>query len=199
MEKRYLHRSGATIWALLSVALVRGDDGAPLHFISQVLDISQSKRLEDELRRLATEDDLTGLRNRRAFEEELAAHLRLLARHGGPSSLLFLDVDDFKTVNDTRGHHAGDELLKRIGQALRDRLRGTDVPARIGGDEFAVLLPFTGEDGARRVMGDIERALEAVAVSASIGSALLEAGLTKDDALRRADEAMYRVKQQRRA
>ena len=124
MEKRYLRPDGQVVWALLSVSLVRDAAGAPLHFISQVQDISQRKRLESELSRLATRDDLTGLYNRRFFERELKQQLRLLRRHGGQASVLFVDLDRFKEVNDTLGHQAGDDLLKHVALVL------TGAPAR---------------------------------------------------------------------
>jgi diguanylate cyclase (GGDEF)-like protein/PAS domain S-box-containing protein len=206
MEKRYLRSDGEVVSAILSVSLVRDGDGAPLHFISQVQDISERVRLELELRRLATRDDLTGLYNRRFFERELAQQLRLLGRQSGPAALLFLDLDEFKTVNDTFGHQTGDELLKHVAGALRGRLRETDVIARLGGDEFAVLLPLTDADHAGAVVDALQREFaqrpanidgNAIPVRASIGVAALEADLDVDAALRRADQAMYRVKRSR--
>jgi diguanylate cyclase (GGDEF)-like protein/PAS domain S-box-containing protein len=208
MEKRYLRPDGTVVWALLSVSLVRDADGEPLHFISQVLDISERKRLEAELSRMATRDDLTGLYNRRFFEHELAQQLRLMRRHGGTASVLFLDLDRFKDVNDTLGHHSGDELLKHVADILTGRLRESDVIARLGGDEFAVLLPMTGADGAACIVAALEREfaerpadLEGHAVTArpSIGVAELEGELDVDGVLRHADQAMYAVKRSRRA
>jgi diguanylate cyclase (GGDEF)-like protein/PAS domain S-box-containing protein len=206
MEKRYVRSDGEVVWAILSVSLVRDSEGAPLHFISQVQDISDRVRLETELRRLATRDDLTGLYNRRFFERELDRQLRLLRRHGGPATVLFVDLDDFKLVNDTFGHRAGDELLKHVAGLLNDRLRTTDVVARLGGDEFAVLLPMTDADQAATVVEALERELErepanidgnVVAVRASVGVAALEAEQDVDAALRLADQAMYSVKRLR--
>jgi diguanylate cyclase (GGDEF)-like protein/PAS domain S-box-containing protein len=206
MEKRYLRSDGETVWAILSVSLVRDSGGAPLHFISQVQDISDRVRLENELRRLATRDDLTGLYNRRFFERELDQQLRLLGRQGGPAALVFLDLDGFKGVNDTFGHRAGDELLKHVAGLLRDRLRTTDIIARLGGDEFAVLLPLTDAEHAATVVAALEHEFtrrpaniegSVIGVQASIGVAALEADLDVDAALRRADQAMYRVKRVR--
>ncbi|HEX5617978.1 MAG TPA: PAS domain S-box protein [Solirubrobacteraceae bacterium] len=208
MEKRYLRSDGEEVSAILSVSLVRDGDGAPLHFISQVQDISERARLELELRRLATRDDLTGLYNRRFFERELAQQLGLLGRQGGPAAVLFLDLDEFKTVNDTYGHQAGDELLKHVAAVLRGRLRDTDVIARLGGDEFAVLLPLTDAEPAGNVVDALQSEFAqrpanidgtAIPVRASIGVAALDADLDVDAALRRADQAMYRVKRSRAA
>ncbi len=207
MEKRYLRPVGGTVWALLSVSLVRADDGNPLHFISQVQDISERTRLEDELRRLATRDDLTGLYNRRHFEHALEQQLRRVRRYEEPASVLFIDLDGFKHINDSLGHHAGDELIRQVGAILRARLRDSDVLARLGGDEFAVLLPLTTLVGADSLVASLEAELERrpvtvgeaeVRAQASIGVAALEGDLDVDGALRLADEAMYRVKHARR-
>jgi diguanylate cyclase (GGDEF)-like protein/PAS domain S-box-containing protein len=206
MEKRYLRPGGAVVWALLSVSLVRDAAGAPLHFISQVQDISERKRLEAELSRLATRDDLTGLYNRRFFEREVKQALRLLRRHGGQASVLFVDLDRFKEVNDTLGHQAGDDLLKHVALILTGRLRESDIIARLGGDEFAVLLPMTGADGAAAIVRALEQEFierpallegRAVTARASIGVAELDAELDVDGVLRRADQAMYAVKRSR--
>jgi diguanylate cyclase (GGDEF)-like protein/PAS domain S-box-containing protein len=208
MEKRYLRQDGEVVWALLSVSLVRDAAGAPLHFISQVLDISERKRLEGELSRLATRDDLTGLYNRRFFEREVAQSLRLLRRHGGTASVLYLDLDRFKEVNDTLGHQCGDDLLKHVADVLTGRLRETDVIARLGGDEFAVLLPMTGADGAAAIVRALEQEFierpallegQVVTARASVGVAELDAELDVDGVLRRADQAMYAVKRARQA
>ena len=207
MEKRYLRPDGQVVWALLSVSLVRDAAAAPLHFISQIQDISERKRLESELSRLATRDDLTGLYNRRFFERELTQQLRLLRRHGGTASVLFVDLDRFKEVNDTLGHQCGDDLLKHVAAILQGRLRESDVIARLGGDEFAVLLPMTGPDGAMCIVAALEREFaerpadlegHSVTAQASIGVAELDAELDVDGVLRRADQAMYAVKRARR-
>jgi diguanylate cyclase (GGDEF)-like protein len=106
---------------------------------------------------MATRDDLTGLYNRRFFEREVAQHLRLLRRHGGTASVLFVDLDRFKEVNDTLGHQCGDDLLKHVAHVLTGRLRESDVIARLGGDEFAVLLPTTTAEGAACIVAALER------------------------------------------
>jgi diguanylate cyclase (GGDEF)-like protein/PAS domain S-box-containing protein len=206
MEKRYLRPDGEVVWALLSVSLVRDALGEPLHFISQVLDISERKRLEAVLSMMATRDDLTGLYNRRFFEREVKQYLRLLRRHGGDASVLFVDLDRFKEVNDTMGHQSGDELLKHVAMVLTSRLRESDVIARLGGDEFAVMLPMTNAGGAAAIVKALEQEFierpallegQVVTVRASIGVAELDAELDVDGVLRRADQAMYAVKRSR--
>jgi diguanylate cyclase (GGDEF)-like protein len=104
-----------------------------------------------ELRHLADHDALTGLPNRRRFEQELARHLAHVRRYGPEGAALVLDLDCFKPVNDTFGHAAGDRLLARVACVLRERLRATDVIARLGGDEFAILLPRVDRAGAAAV------------------------------------------------
>ncbi len=207
MEKRYLHADGSVVWAQLSVSLVRDDEGRPLHFVSQVTDISERKRLEAELRRLATHDDLTGLHNRRAFEREIDRQLRRVRRYGEQCAVLLADLDDFKSVNDTLGHHAGDELLRHVAGLLTRRLRDSDIVARLGGDEFAVLLAHTDLAAAEALARALEAELAGhplridgteVVAHASFGAAVLDADVTPEDALRHADRAMYAVKRTRR-
>jgi diguanylate cyclase (GGDEF)-like protein/PAS domain S-box-containing protein len=207
MEKRYLRPDGSVVWTLLSVSLVRDAGGEPLHFISQILDISERKRLEAELSRMATRDDLTGLYNRRFFERELGQQLLLMRRHGGTASVLFVDLDGFKEVNDTLGHQCGDDLLQHVAGILTGRLRESDVIARLGGDEFAVLLPMTDAAGAACIVAALEQEFDQrpadlegheVRARPSIGVAELEPELDVDGVLRRADQAMYAVKRARR-
>jgi two-component system chemotaxis response regulator CheY len=157
------------------------------------------------LEKLALTDALTGLANRRAFLEALDAEVARVARHGRPASLLFLDLDNFKRVNDGHGHAAGDEVLSGFSQVLKRSCRRGDLAARIGGEEFAVLLPTTGRIPAALVAERIRRATEAhplgrtsaVGVTVSIGVASTEELPEPREAaelLRRADAALYRAK-----
>jgi diguanylate cyclase (GGDEF)-like protein/PAS domain S-box-containing protein len=207
LEKRYLRSTGEVVWALLSVSLVRDASDRPLHFISQVQDVTERRALEAQLRRLATRDDLTGLSNRRMFQRALAQQIPRIARYREEASVLVGDLDGFKAVNDTHGHHAGDALLRHVAGVLAARLRESDVLARLGGDEFAILLPRTDGAAAGQVAAALEHdvatnplALDGVEIHAriSIGVAVLNAEGRTDDALREADRAMYRVKQERR-
>ena len=140
-ERRYLHASGSAVWVAINSTLVRDADGKPLHFLSQMQDITERRRYEAELRHMADHDPLTGLLNRRSFERELERHVAYVERYGPKGAAIVLDLDHFKTINDTLGHSAGDELIVRVAHALRSRLRESDVLARLGGDEFAILLP----------------------------------------------------------
>ena len=149
-ERRYLHASGSAVWVAINSTLVRDADGKPLHFLSQMQDVTERRRHEAELRHMADHDPLTGLLNRRSFERELERHVAYVERYGPRGAAIVLDLDHFKTINDTLGHSAGDELIVRVAHALRSRLRESDVLARLGGDEFAILLPEATAGGGRR-------------------------------------------------
>lgn len=117
--------------------------------------------LEARLHELANHDEMTGLLNRRRFEEEMARHAASVRRHGGPTTLMMVDLDGLKEVNDRLGHAAGDTLLKAVAQAIASRLRATDVAGRLGGDEFALLLGNSTREGALRVAEDLRVAIAA--------------------------------------
>jgi len=168
-----------------------------------VLIWSRSERMQ-ELARQAGQDPLTGLHNRRRFEEELRAELSRSHRYGVTGALLMLDLDRFKQVNDTLGHQAGDRVLAEIAAVLQGRARETDVLARLGGDEFAIVLPrcepVEAEAVAREITAAIHERMEhekdVPALTASIGIAPFGAGhrLSYETVLARADAAMYAAK-----
>ncbi|BDG59595.1 diguanylate cyclase domain-containing protein [Caldinitratiruptor microaerophilus] len=182
----------------------KAPDGT-VEFLSAIArDIAAHKRLEEELLHLANHDDLTGLLNRRRFQQELERELAQARRYGTHGALLFVDFDNFKAVNDSLGHRVGDQMLVRLAGLLREQLRETDVPARLGGDEFAVLMPHTGpeeaEIAARRILKAVREhrtvvGEQAVGVTASIGIAVYpEHGTTAEELLTRADHAVYEAK-----
>jgi diguanylate cyclase (GGDEF)-like protein/PAS domain S-box-containing protein len=202
VEVRYRHARGHHLWVLATASLVRGELGRPLYAIIQIQDISERKKLAERLAYQVDHDFLTGLSNRRRFEQELARETRRASRYGSGCALLLIDLDHFKDVNDALGHRAGDDLLKDVALALKRRMRQTDVLARVGGDEFAVLLPQTGEEEARIVAAGIVDTLRQglaavsgppIAVTASVGVALVD-GLPPEELLARADLAMYDAK-----
>ena len=171
-------------------------------------DVTERKRTERELVFLASHDPLTGLFNRRRFAEELEEQLVQARRHGTAGALLYIDLDQFKYINDTLGHHAGDELLVSVGRVLRQRLRASDILARLGGDEFAILLPHTAESEATRLAEELLDALrhhtiplggQAVGTTASIGLVLYPRHSdSASELLAYADLVMYQVKEEGR-
>ncbi len=199
---------GGIMPSSVSAQVRRDASGAVIGFEGTIRDISERKRFEAQLVHVANHDPLTGLFNRRRFDEEVERHLSEAQRYDFHGVLLFMDLDQFKDVNDSRGHHAGDELLSSLARLLRDRLRETDVVARLGGDEFAILLPHTDADRARAVAADLLDAVRShtfvaggspLRITASIGIALFpDQAASAGELLSRADLAMYRAKDEGR-
>lgn len=173
--------------------------------VGLVRDITERKAFEQRLIQLATIDALTGALTRRAFMETAERAVELAARHGRPLSLLMLDADHFKRINDAYGHHGGDEVLVKLSELARHSLRSTDAYGRLGGEEFAILLPETARKEACEVAERLLAAVRAAAVptgsgdairfSISIGIAALPPGPPDTDALfRSGDDALYRAK-----
>lgn len=196
-EHRYAGQDGNPVWVLFEAVPLRGDEGGVTGYIGTITDISSRRRAEEQART----DVLTGLANRRAFIEALGAEIGRAARLGQPLALVMLDLDHFKEVNDTYGHVAGDRVLSETADRLRGVARDHDTLARIGGEEFAWLLPETGVDGA---MAAAERARlvvrglpfgEAGPLTISAGVAAgLGSTLGGEELMARADEALYRAK-----
>jgi diguanylate cyclase (GGDEF)-like protein len=164
----------------------------------------ENARLHEEVRRQATTDELTNLVNRRRFIEALETELERAKMFDSPLSVVLADLDDFKRINDDHGHHGGDRVLKSFGQLLRAQVRDFDVAARLGGEEFAILLPQTTAEAAAVVAARTRDTLAAspmavsddatVRLSASFGIAESNPALTTDELLRRADDALYAAK-----
>ena len=153
------------VWAIANMTVLRDEAGHAVAWLGQSQDITERRSLEDRLRRLADEDALTSVPNRRSFEESVRLTLELCSRHEIAGSLLLIDLDGFKAINDTHGHAVGDHVLAAVAAALRARLRATDLVARVGGDEFAVLLRATSGQDAR----DVADALARVVGEISLG------------------------------
>jgi diguanylate cyclase (GGDEF)-like protein/PAS domain S-box-containing protein len=142
--------------AITAVALP-GTIGEDRSILVTLVDISHHRRFQEQLAHLAEHDPLTGLANRRKFDSELNSHLERCRRYGAQGALLMLDLDNFKQINDTLGHGAGDEIIVAVAALLSRRMRTADVVARLGGDEFAVLLPNADREAAETVARDVVR------------------------------------------
>ena len=204
VEKRYFDAAGETVSAIVSTSLVRDAEGAPLHYITQLQDISERKELERHLLNLADHDELTGLRNRRLFEQDLRLQVARSQRYGEVAGLMLLDLDGFAHLNTRYGEEAGDETLAAVSRALTRRLRETDLIGRLGGDELAVLLPHIDEEGMAVVAEGLSRVIPACTIevgdevlhpTASIGCILIDA-LTPsaEQALVDAERAMRKAR-----
>ena len=202
-EYRMITRDGRTIWVIDDATIVRDAHGVPLYWSGVLYDITDRKLLEQQLEQQAFSDSLTGLANRALFLDRVEHALTRGRRDEEPTTVMFLDVDDFKNVNDSLGHEAGDQLLITVGARLRSCLRPADTIARLGGDEFAVLLESTSAEVAMPLAVRVLEAVgepycaegRALVVRASIG---IETGAgsthSASELLRNADVAMYVAK-----
>ncbi|MEO8422632.1 MAG: EAL domain-containing protein [Actinomycetota bacterium] len=155
LEYRMFTKDGRVVWVFDQATLVRDEHGAPLFSHGVVLDISERKRDEEQVAFLAYHDELTGLPSRSMFEELLSLSIDRARRHDGSVAVVCLDLDDFRLVNDSLGHHHGDDLLKLVADRLRESTRETDLVARRGGDQFLLLLA----DLEREERGDMDAAM----------------------------------------
>jgi len=191
---------GSILNSELRVLPLLGDSG---DYVAEIRDISHRRALEDELKRLATTDPLTGVLNRRSFDGLFARALQRSIRHKVPMCLAMLDLDHFKSVNDQHGHQAGDQALRLFSQLCEREARGTDVFARIGGEEFVLLLTETSIEGAENILRRLFRGVANLRLEGSNGyfSIELSAGLAEfvegdsmDSLMQRADRALYNAK-----
>jgi len=204
VEYRVLRQDGRWAWHTSSATAARNGEGRMTSFIGISRDISERKVLEEALRHQATHDTLTGLPNRTLFLDRLEHELAVTKRRGRGGALIFLDLDNFKNINDTLGHDVGDQLLVAVARRLKALVREADTVARMGGDEFTMLLPEAG--GAPQVADVALRICQALHdvflldgqelfVSASMGISLYpHDGTSVTTLLKLADMAMYRAK-----
>ena len=197
-------KDGTQVDVSLTVSPIYDRDGNVTGVATIARDITARLRYQEQLRYLAEHDPLTGTHNRRHFEREISDQVRRARRYGEHAAVLFIDVDGLKQINDAHGHKAGDRALKEIASAASRRLRETDVLARIGGDEFAVLLPYADAKQADSISEDLRRGTPAIEIelddgttlslSASVGFALIDRDTNSDEILAQADRAMYENK-----
>lgn len=162
--------------------------------------LQRLRSIQRQLSRMATHDPLTGLVNARAFAARLSQELERIRRYTRPMALVYLDLDDFKVINDSHGHQTGDAVLRLVADAMRSSVRQADVVGRLGGDEFAVLMPETdaslADAAAKRLAAGLRQVFKGTpTVTASIGVVSCSAPESNaDELLRRADQAMYEAK-----
>jgi diguanylate cyclase (GGDEF)-like protein/PAS domain S-box-containing protein len=200
LEYRLIARDGSVVWVRDDGCVVLGDDGQPLYLQGYVLDITPERELQEQLRRQALFDPLTGLANRAFFHEQLEHAVSSRRENGLTTAVVFVDLDEFKQINDQYGHSVGDEVLEILGNRLQSVIRSGDSVARLGGDEFAVLLTSVEEPAeaavvAERLLEQITAPIDVAArhfsLTASVGIALGGSGA---ELLKQADAAMYRAK-----
>ena len=170
--------------------------------------LERAERTEAELRFLADHDSLTGLVNRRRFRAELDQYVSFSARYGGRGAVMVIDIDGLKGVNDSLGHQAGDTLIRRVSEIMRERVRATDIVARLSGDEFAVLMPQTDTAGALQLGEDLRaQVAEGLPLNSEIDGATISVGIAMfggpgevgaESVLVAADQAMYEAKHEGR-
>jgi len=193
-EVRIKRKDGKVVWVQISSETVHYKS-APAE-VGVVMDITDRKLTENKLKKLALYDRLTGVYNRYALEEFLKKEVAKARRYKMPFSLLFIDVDNFKQINDTYGHQAGDRVLKQLARLFKNNIRKTDIPGRCGGDEFLLIVhsePLVVAEKLRRI---VEETVfnEKIKITVSIGIATYHEGDTIETILRKADSALYKAK-----
>ena len=200
IEYRLMARDGAVVWVRDDGVVVLDDDGEPLYLQGYLLDVTAERELQDQLRLQALFDPLTKLANRAFFHEQLEHAVSIRKEEDLGTAVVFIDLDEFKQINDQFGHSVGDEVLAILGERLKNVIRAGDSVARLGGDEFAVLLASVKESAepavvAERLLDQITAPIDVagrhLSVTASIGIALGDDGA---QLLKQADAAMYRAK-----
>lgn len=200
IEKRFVRKDGSVLWTNTSLSLLDSGDGVPL-VVAHFEDITARRQAAERLEWSATHDELTQLPNRFRFIDQLADVL--VTSEPSTIALLFVDLDNFKVINDSLGHAVGDQVVSSIGDRLRSVVRDNDLLGRFGGDEFIVMLsdvdsPAAASEVAERLRSEIARPLMVdggeLFITASIGIAVSDTSTTTSDLLRNADAAMYRAK-----
>ncbi len=207
MEKRYIRKDGSIIWAKINASVVNYSETKPKYAVIQIQDITEARQLSEQLTYQASHDTLTGLTNRRDFETRLKRALERLSAAPSGHVVAYIDLDQFKVINDTCGHVAGDELLRQLGRILNANLRTSDTLARLGGDEFGLLLENCSLENASLVVEKLHAAFDEFRfvwddkhfnLGASIGLVPINEAATVSEILSQADAACYAAKEQGR-
>lgn len=204
LDLRFIHRDGRTLWAEFCVALARDIQHQPLYFIAVLEDISLRKNMTERLKHMASKDFLSGLYNRRTFMQEAARELAHSIQNYQCMSLILLDIDHFKSINDEYGHQIGDEAIKHIAKHLSQSARNVDILARFGGEEFIVVLGNTQESEAAEIAERMRLRLcnntlntddMTLSVTASFGVSCSNHSITSlEQLISQADKSMYQAK-----
>lgn len=207
-EKRYYDKQGDVIWVLFNAAIVRDSNQHPQYFIAQIQSIDAQKKAEEQLEYIAYHDPLTGLFNREELYTAFDAIREYADQHHLNVAIYFVDLDYFKSVNDTFGHEIGDDLLKVVSSRLQSCIRSTDIAARLGGDEFILIttqftdsneINVTAERIRKTIAAPITIKSHKILISASIGISLYpQNGKDLNTLIRLADKALYEVKEKGR-
>lgn len=197
-------RGGTEYWEQLAIAPLRDQSGAISHFVAVREDITERKKREDALHQLAHIDVLTGIGNRRYLMERAENELRRAERFGLALSMLILDIDRFKQINDCHGHSCGDQAIRLVAQCCVEHVRDIDFVGRFGGEEFVAVMPGTALEGAREVADRLRNAVAKLCLecggggtfglTASIGIAEMSSGDKLEQLIASADAALYRAK-----
>lgn len=204
LEKRYIKKDDTVIWILLSGSLIRNKENKPLYFIAQIQNIDAQKKAEQELKYIAYHDVLTGLANRKQLESSFHQAQSYAKRHQNQLAVLFMDLDNFKGINDTLGHEIGDLLLIEVGARLKKIIRATDVLIRQGGDEFIIALTDVSDNTqidkfAKKILTAIRKPIKIkehqFVITASIGISIYpKDGQDLNTLIKQADKALYIAK-----
>jgi len=209
LEKRYFHKDGHVIWMLLSVSLLKDSNNIPAHFIFHILDITEYKKVQQQISEYAYQDALTNLPNRRLLQDRLKHALMHAKRYKRHMGVMFLDIDYFKAINDTHGHAFGDELIKTVADRLSLCVRSSDTVCRLGGDEFVIVISEINNENdvsiiADKILQSVSKPIliegDAAQVTMSIGIMIYDplGEDTTDTLMKKADQSLYDMKREGR-
>jgi diguanylate cyclase (GGDEF)-like protein/PAS domain S-box-containing protein len=204
VEYRFIRKDGSIRYFLEKGTPLYGKDGNPLYIDGVIFDITDYKQAEMELKRLAVIDKLTGVFNRTKFQELIEREIERAQRYNKPLSMIMFDIDNFKKVNDTYGHSAGDYVLKTLAKIVREAIRKIDYLVRWGGEEFLIILPENNLDKAHALAERIRKLIESYTfnntgkITVSLGVAEFKEGDTEEILIKNSDSAMLKAKEKGR-